>query len=153
MADEKFYEQKLTKIIEDAVLAPSYAKNFIQAAEKKRSLIGTITAKLERLIGIGASEAETYINFYTGQFKPGKWMPHCLDPELKNLFAQLEAVSKEFNKYPFKSGTEATDYPAKKQTEMNQAIMEIRQIFGDDKARQIVARAKAAAIKITGINF
>ena len=142
MADEKFYEQKLTKIIEDAVLAPSYAKNFIQAAEKKRSLIGTITAKLERLIGIG-----------TGQFKPGKWMPHCLDPELKNLFAQLEAVSKEFNKYPFKSGTEATDYPAKKQTEMNQAIMEIRQIFGDDKARQIVARAKAAAIKITGINF
>ncbi len=153
MADEKFYEQKLTNAIVENVLATTNAKNFIQAAEKQSSLIGSICVKIERLIGVGGNEAKTYINYATGQFKPGKWMPHCVDPELKNLFVQLESVAKEVNKYPYHTAHEANNFAQQKVNQMNEVVAETRKIFGDDKARQIVSRAKAAAIQKTGINF
>lgn len=153
MADEKFYEQKLTNAFVDSLLMTQNAKSFIQAADRLTTLIGIISTKIERLIGVGGNEAKTYINYATGQFKPGKWMPHCVDPELKNLFTQLETVTKEVNKYPFRTGAEANDCAKQKTNQAGQVIAETRKIFGDDKARQIVARAKAAAIQKTGINF
>ncbi len=80
-------------------------------------------------------------------------MPHCLDPELKNLFSQLEAVTKEIHKYQFKSGTEAETIVKNKMTIVGQINAEIKSVFGEARAKEIAARAKAAAIKITGINF
>lgn len=152
MADEKFYEQKLTTAIVDVLRTKQNALKFTQAADKRGTLVGTITVKLERLIGIEASEARTYINISTGQFKPGKWMSHCLDPELKNSFAQLEAVTKEVNKYPWRTTTEAVN-AAQNTAAVGQITAEIKSVFGEAKAKEIAARAKAAAIQKTGINF
>lgn len=152
MADEKFYEQKLTNALVDVLRTRQNALKFTQAVDRQTNLIGSISVKIERLIGVGGSEARTYINLYTGQFRPGKWMPHCIDPELKNLFAQLEAVTKEVHKYSWHTTTEAVK--ATQNTALvGQVTAEIKSVFGEAKAKEIAARAKAAAIKATGINF
>lgn len=153
MADEKYYEQKLTNITIDCIRAKQDASTFSQISEKRATLVGTITYTISRLIGIGGSEARTYIDLSTGKFEGGKWMPHCLDPELKNLFVQLEAVTKELNKYSFKTATEALNAANTKTEEVGRVIKEVKSAFGEAKAKEIAARAKAAAIKATGINF
>ncbi len=153
MADERFYEQKLTNILIEALNANHNCRMFIQASDKQTTLIGMVSTKIERLIGVDGNEAKTYINYATGQFKPGRWMPHCLDPELKDLFSQLETTTKEVNKYPFKSGTEARNISSAKMNQVSQVMSEIKNLFGELKAKDISSRAKATAIKITGIVF
>lgn len=153
MADERFYEQKLTNALVESLKANQNAKKFIIAAEKHDSLTSTICAKIARLIGVSFTEARTYIDYSNGTFKPGRWMPHCLDPELKNLFSQLEIATRNLKVYPYKTALEANSVSSSKTAIVGQVVAEIKGIFGEAKAKEIAARAKATAIKTTGIAF
>ncbi|MGN1104388.1 MAG: hypothetical protein ACI4QI_05870 [Candidatus Coproplasma sp.] len=153
MADEKFYEQKLTTAVVNSLNAKQRSAKFGEAVQKRKSLIGCICGRMIKLVWISVDDAKTYINYATGQFRGGKYMPHCLDPELKRLFAELEVVTNEIHKYPFQTTTEALEVANAKTAEVGKVMGEIKKIFGETKAREIAARAKAAAIKITGINF
>jgi hypothetical protein len=153
MADEKFYEQKLSKAFVDTLNAKQDANKFAEVAEKKVDLIGSICARISTLINISVSEARTYIDLCTGKFRSGRYMPHCLDPKLIELFSQLEVATKERKKYPFHSIKEAVDYANSKAAEAGKIIEEIKGLFPHDTAKGICARAKATAIQTTGISF
>lgn len=153
MADEKFYEQKLVNAIVDCLYQKKNSSKFCKAVQKRLSVGASICVRISDLINVSVSEAEMYINFETGQFKSGRYMPHCLDPKLKELFSDLEAQTKIIKSYPFKSASEAYDAVKLKTEKVSKTVDEIKKVFGVEKARGIATRAKAAAIKKTGIEF
>ena len=153
MADERIYEQRLTNACASALVASTNAKKFIKAAQDRLSIQASIKGRIAELIGISASDAASYIDYSTGEFKGGKYMPHCLDSQLQRLFAQLEQVTKEANKYPYHTMNEASSDSSKKLAQLQQVINEVKSVFGETKAKEIIARAKANAIKTTGIAF
>lgn len=153
MADERIYEQRLTNAIINWQREQQRASKFITAADRQLTILASIKGRISALIGISVSDASTYINHTTGQFKGGKYMPHCLDSQLKQMFTQLEEVTKVINSSPYHTGAEAETAVKNKSNKMAQEIEEIKRVFELNKAREIVARAKATAIKTTGIAF
>ena len=153
MADERIYEQRLTNAIINWQREQQRAIKFIRAARDQLSIQASIRGRIAELIGISASDADTYIDYSTGKFKGGKYMPHCLDSQLQRLFAKLEEVTREANKYPYHTGTEAESAVEDKLNKMGHEVNEIKIVFETSKAREILGRAKATAIKTTGIEF
>ena len=80
-------------------------------------------------------------------------MAYCLDPDLKKWFAELEVATKEVHKYPFSTAAEANAAFQSKMAPVAKIMAEMKSALGETKAKEIAARAKAAAIKKTGINF
>lgn len=153
MPDEKYYEQRLTNAIVALQREQQSASAFLTAAQKRNSLISSICGRIAGLVGISATDADSYINYTYGTFKGGKYMPHCLDSQLKQMFAQLEQVTAVINKYNYHTMSEAETAVMAKLAVMKNEVNEIKRIYGEDRYKQIVTRAKAAAIKITGISF
>lgn len=153
MADERVYEQRLIDAIISWQREQQKASKFIKASQDQLSLMASIKGRIAGLIGVSASDAASYINYTTGKFKGGKYMPHCLDSQLKQMFAQLEDVTKEVHKYPYHTGTEAKAAVDAKLNIMGQHVNEIKRVYGEAKYKEIATRAKANAIKITGISF
>lgn len=63
---------------------------FFSAAEDLDNLVGKISARIARIKGLSINEAETYINIFSGKFRPGRGMSYCFNPDLKAWLAQLE---------------------------------------------------------------
>lgn len=80
-------------------------------------------------------------------------MSYCTDPQLKQFFDMLEAMTKELNRYPWGTMAEANANSSQKLKVMQDTVAEVRRVFGDDRARQIVARAKSTVTARTGIKF
>lgn len=100
-SDQKEYQAEFIKWAQQAAKYKNWFKpewlmeQIWRIYDVQDDLCGRITGWLARNIGLGFSEAGTYINEWTGEFRPGRWMPHCLDPKLKELFAAYRA---EYNK-------------------------------------------------------
>ena len=154
MADERLYEQKLTEKIKATAIASKQAKDFAALAELKDDLRAEIIDHFAHRFNISRGEAGLFINPVTGEFKPGRCMSYLLDPpELINWYKKLQETIKEMKKYPFREIADASYNLHVKTDAMNEVVMETRRVFGDDKARIIVRRARDNSKRETGIDF
>lgn len=152
MADEKLYEQKLTKALAEAYIAADNMRKFSDLIPKMQGAKAAICRRISNLIHISTTQAEAYINLGNGTFRAGKYMSYCIDEELKKAFAKLEAVITELNKLPnFSSQAEANDIAKQKLNEAKKLREEMVKLFGETKTKEIGARVKAAAQKQTGV--
>lgn len=153
MPDERLYEQLLINAIIAWQNEQQNASRYIEGIQKGLDIHASIRGRIADLTGVSASDADAYINYTYGQFRPGKHMTHCTDSQLQQMFALLEKVVNEVNKYPYPGVAEAEKAVKDKSNKMIQLIDEIKRIFEINTARGITSRAKAKAISITGIKF
>ena len=152
MADEKLYEQKLTKALAEAYIAHDNARRYIDVWKRIQSARTSVCGRISNLIHISTTQAEAYINMGNGKFRPGKYMSYCLDEQLKQAFAKLEAAITELHKLPnFSTSTEANDIAKQKLNEAKKLREEMVKLFGETKTKEIFARANATAQKQTGV--
>ena len=154
MADERIYELKLTEKIKATAIASKQAKDFATLAELKGHMIAKIIVHFINRFNISEGEARLFINPITGEFVPGRCMSYLLDPpELIGWYKKLQETIKEMKKYPFREIADASYNLHVKTDAMNAVVMETRKVFGDDKARIIVRRARDNSKRETGIDF
>ena len=154
MADERLYEQKLTEKIKATAIASKQAKDFAALAELKDDLRAEIIDHFAHRFNISDGEARGFINPVTGEFRPGRCMSYLLDPpELIGWYKKLQQACKILNTSGFRSLDDASYYLKVRTDAMNEVVMETRRVFGDDKARIIVRRARDNSKRETGIDF
>ena len=154
MADERLYEQKLTKLIKDWLYASRDVNRFVEASETKDHMIAKICVHMSDRFNLPREEAKGYINYTTGEFKPGRCMSYLLDPpQLIGWYKELQAACKTLNSLPFKTKERGQVIAQAYLVQTSSLMSEIKQLFGESKAKEIAARAKATAIKETGISF
>lgn len=153
MADLKLYEDKLTEAIKETAITSSQVRKYANALEDREDCRARIIVWLAHKFNVPRGTAEAYIDMRTGEFRSGPLMSYCLDPELKGFYAKLKDAITTIKNSPYTSTNHASDVLASKQKVMDNLVLEIRKTFGDDKARQIVTRARERSQKETGIAF
>ena len=100
-------ERELLNAMQDFVDTTRKSSRFVNASDRRIELIGSISIIISRKLGISVSSAKSYIDGKTGRFKDAGYMPYCIDPELKKLYAELEKVTTEINALKWKTKGEA----------------------------------------------
>lgn len=78
-------------------------------------------------------------------------MTYCVDKELKGLFAQLEAVTTEINKCPWKTKEAAINEVADKQRKVKSMLLLIKEEVGAEGAKEVLNRVMNLARQQTGL--
>lgn len=119
-------ERQLFNAMQDYVNTSRNSNAFINSAKKRGELCEKIAFRITRLRYMSIEQAKVYIDYKTGKFKPGEYMTYCTDEELKELFSQLEAVTIEENKYPWKTIEASVIAVADKKKELQEIAAKIR---------------------------
>lgn len=96
-------EKELLNAMQDFVDTTKLVSKFINASDEQVKLVGSISIIISRKLAISITSAKCYIDCRTGKFRDAGYMPYCTDPELIRLFKELEKVTIEINKCPWKT--------------------------------------------------
>ena len=151
--DKIYYKNKLKNALVKGAIANKAIKDFVALVDRQGSLIGLITARIMELTPISPSDAKTYIDYKTGKFKGGSGMTYCLDPKLKQLFAEHESIVIKKREIGITNLEAAVTLNNNEVAKIKNFVTEIRKALGDNVAREVCDLAKAEAIKETGIEF
>ena len=119
-------ERQLFNLMQDYVNTARKSNAFINSAKKHGELAEKVAFRITRLRYMSIEQAKAYIDYKTGRFKPGEYMTYCVDEELQKLFKELEAVTTEVNKYPWKTYEESVIAVANKKKELQDLVSKIR---------------------------
>ena len=144
-------EKQLFNLMQDYVNTSRNSNDFIKNSNKRLELAGKIIRRISTIRYMSLSEAETYIDYKTGRFKPGEYMTYCVDEELQVLFKELEAVTTEVNKHPWKTKEEAITNAAEKQKKVKNMLSLIKEEVGVEGAKEVLNRVMNEARVQTGI--
>ena len=119
-------ERQLFNLMQEFVNTTRNKNDFINNSNKQIELIQKISFRITRIRYMSIEQAKVYIDYKTGRFKPGEYMTYCVDEELQVLFKELEAVTTEVNKYPWKTKEAAIISVANKKKELQDLVSKIR---------------------------
>ena len=145
------YKDLFLQIIKESMYATVNCQKYLEAVKVQGRLHGAISARIATLIGISITSAGVYIDVPTGRFKPGKYMSHCYDAELKEYFAELEIARTKINKTGYTSKEHAIKTMADKQNAAKDYAAKLRRELGPAKAQVIIDETVAKARMQTGI--
>lgn len=156
-SDAKEEQAKFTKLAQQAAkyknwFRPEWLREQIwRIYDVEEDIRGSIATWLARNIGLELNEAGTYINRWSGEFRPGKWMPHCLDPKLKELFAAYKAEYNKIqsdNKWVLRFADEDLQ---KAKDQLNSAIQDYKRVVGEEASKPARLALKEELIKRMGL--
>lgn len=125
--------QKETSDNHGPVGTPAEVKYF-SAVEDLVGFVGNISIKIQRNLGMGPTEARTYINLFTGEFRPGQWMPYCTQPDMKTWFAKLKQCYNTMDSCKREVvGTLRNELPRN----LDPIKAELRRLYGETEAKKI----------------
>ena len=145
------YENQFLILMKDSLIANYCCDQFLKNSNKQIELAGKIIRRISTIRYMSLSEAETYIDYKTGRFKPGEYMTYCVDEELQVLFKELEAVTTEVNKYPWKTKEAAITNAAEKQKKVKNMLLLIKEEVGALGAKEVLNKIMNEAKVQTGI--
>ena len=120
------YESQFLILMKDSLIANYTCDQFLKNSNKQIELIQKISFRITRIRYMSIQQAKVYIDYKTGRFKPGEYMTYCVDEELQVLFKELEAVTTEVNKYPWKTKEASIIAVANKKKELQDLVSKIR---------------------------
>lgn len=145
------YENQFLILMKDSLIANYCCDQFLKNSNKQIELAGKKIRRISTIRYMSLSEAETYIDYKTGRFKPGEYMTYCVDEELQVLFKELEAVTTEVNKYPWKTKEAAITNAAEKQKKVKNMLLLIKEEVGALGAKEVLNKIMNEAKVQTGI--
>ena len=119
-------ERELLNAMQDFVDTTKRSSRFVNASDSQTKLIGQISIIISRKLGISVTSAQCYIDARTGTFRDAGYMPYCVDPELKRLYAELEKVTTEINSLKWKTKGEAMQSVAEKKNKVQAMAVEFK---------------------------
>ena len=119
-------ERELLNAMQDFVDTTKRSSKFVNACDSQTKLIGQISIIISRKLGISVTSAQCYIDARTGTFRDAGYMPYCVDPELKRLYAELEKVTTEINSLKWKTKGEAMQSVAEKKNKVQAMAVELK---------------------------
>ena len=119
-------ERELLNAMQDFVDTTKRSSRFINASDQQVKIVGQICIIISGKLAISVSSAKSYIDFATGKFRDAGYMPYCVDPELKRLYAELERVTTEINSLKWKTKGEAMQSVAEKKNKVQSLAAEFR---------------------------
>ena len=111
-------ERELLNAMQDFVDTTKRSSRFVNASDEQVKIVGRICIIISGKLAISVSSAKAYIDFATGKFRDAGYMPYCVDPELKRLYAELEKVTTEINSLKWKTKGEAMQEVAEKKNKV-----------------------------------
>ena len=119
-------ERELLNAMQDFVDITKRSSRFVNASDQQVKIVGQICIIISGKLAISVSSAKAYIDFATGKFRDAGYMPYCVDPELKRLYAELEKVTTEINSLKWKTKGEAMQSVAEKKNKVQSLTAEFR---------------------------
>ena len=119
-------ERELLNAMQDFVDTTKRSSRFVNASDSQTKLMGQISIIISRKLGISVTSAQCYIDARTGTFRDAGYMPYCVDPELKRLYAELEKVTTEINSLKWKTKGEAMQSVAEKKNKVQAMAAEFK---------------------------
>lgn len=119
-------ERELLNAMQDFVDTTKRSSRFVNACDSQTKLAGKICIIISRKLAISVTSAQCYIDLRTGTFRDAGYMPYCVDPELKRLYAELEKVTTEINSLKWKTKGEAMQSVAEKKNKVQSLAAEFR---------------------------
>ena len=119
-------ERELLNAMQDFVDTTKRSSRFVNASDQQVKIVGQICIIISGKLAISVSSAKAYIDFATGKFRDAGYMPYCVDPELKRLYAELEKVTTEINSLKWKTKGEAMQSVAEKKNKVQAMAVEFK---------------------------
>ena len=133
-------ERELLNAMQDFVDTTKRSSRFVNACDEQVKIVGRICIIISGKLAISVSSAKAYIDFATGKFRDAGYMPYCVDPELKRLYAELEKVTTEINSLKWKTKGEAMQSVAEKKNKVQAMAAEFKKQPG---GQAVIDRVKS----------
>ena len=91
-------ERELLNAMQDYVDTTKRADKYIKDLNEYCDLSGKIAIEISQIRHMSVSQARSYIDGKTGEFKPGIGMTICPSDKIQGLFNQLESVTTDINR-------------------------------------------------------